>query len=174
MNCRHTEAKKYKERLSKLINESLGFDIKVSLSVTDFGISLYVEHNNVKMRFSDHGVTSFERIMHEDHYDISTILNYSEQIKKRLIKNFSGKYKELTLTVGGKIYKLGRIPSNEIGDWEKCSVKVSEKVETSLGRSFRKDFYYWGLHNKKTGEIRKVYEKILKDEREELNNQFEL
>lgn len=65
-----------------IVKERLGIDIKVNVSVTDFGISMYITRlfSDKKIRVSDHSVENFNRIFNEEHYDIGTVLNQLDSL----------------------------------------------------------------------------------------------
>lgn len=73
---------KAQELLSALKKRGLG-EFYISRSITDFGVSTYVQGYGLKFRISDHSVTSSHRIMNEDFFtydsDVEKLADYAKE-----------------------------------------------------------------------------------------------
>ena len=67
---------KYNEIMTSLRNA--GFEGSLSMSTTDFGMSLYFMVDGVKVRISDHSVENTYRMQNERHFKIE---KYNEAIE---------------------------------------------------------------------------------------------
>ena len=71
---------KYNEIMTALKNA--GFNGQLSMSVTDFGMSLYFMVDAVKVRISDHSVENTYRMQNERHFGIEKFNDAVEYFEK--------------------------------------------------------------------------------------------
>lgn len=101
----------------------------VSVSVTSFGTSIYIQNSSKKLRFSDHSVTNIDRIINEEHFNLETINDVDEDIRRY----FSDNYVTLKLKNGNSTINFHRqIKKSEIENWKPAKIFYKEIVERAV------------------------------------------
>lgn len=85
------------QEVLKALNEAGYKDFYISRSITDFGVSTYIQGMyNLKFRISDHSVTSTHRILEEDFFHLDTpnsyfldIVNRASELSKERARMFN-------------------------------------------------------------------------------------
>lgn len=106
-NIPKKQAEKYADKISDIVNGLGKINYRPSVSITDFGVSIYVQNQGYgKIRFSDHGVMNFGRVWGETHYRLSDLDNVDGAIITDIEKVlFPERYKSFSLktNTGGAI-----------------------------------------------------------------------
>lgn len=184
------ETKKYVVKLKELMK--VAFEGKIlppSVSETNFGTSIYVQDENVKMRFSDHGV-GINRFS-ENLWSLESLFLSEESVIQALKENFSDHYTSLFVRgsqVSNKIYPVARIHKSDKKNWDQVAIKTTKVISkevllSELGEydivseggltkkgdkkhcKIRRVCFRRGVFNNKTKQLIEVYQlEISKDE----------
>lgn len=101
----------------------------VCVSKTDFGTSIYIQNGRHKMRFSDHSVTNFDRMINEEHYPIEALPTSLEDIKRI----FSDDYTTLVLKNGAMPINFHmQVLKSEAHNWKTARVWYDDVVEMPI------------------------------------------
>jgi len=182
----HT-TKEYRDELNRLMKIALnGQHLSISVSETNFGVSMYIQDYKVKMRFSDHSVG--HKRFGEDLNSLDSIFDSPNIVIDSIKRNFSDDYTFLVVKDGNKGYNVGRINKKELKNWNQVVVESTKEVERAipltdidnykivkntniLTKKGDKVFaiieapsFNRGVINIKTGEIRSVHAPVMKFE----------
>ena len=101
----------------------------VSISNTRFGTSVYIQNDRIKMRFSDHSVTNFDRVVNEEHFHLSQL----NEVDDKIVKFFSDEYKTLVLRNGSDYINFHKqVKVSEIDNWKAARINYRWREEKSV------------------------------------------
>jgi hypothetical protein len=122
--------KKYRDGLKELTQEALGATMSISVSETDFGVSMYLQDENIKMRFSDHSVG--HKRFSEDRWSLNSILESPTNVINAIRENFSDDYTSLNVNDDNGYFPVARIKKSEINDWEQVVVEGKKIINMPI------------------------------------------
>jgi len=128
-------AEKYSSILRNIIKELGGADYtkSPSVSVTSHGVSIYIQNQGYgKIRFSDHSVSNYDRIMNEEHYNLKSLDDYGDEIKTTIEQVlFPERFKRIELIgLDGSKIKTPKVRISET-DNNTFSLKYEEVKEVN-------------------------------------------